>query len=159
VNDTGLLVGAMHSDVYSSPYTLTWENDTSRVNFDVTGTLVELVFEISDNAATGTYEFSVRYPKDGIYDLDGTNIEFAMDNGSCQITDYLLGDVNGDGEVTNKDRLMLSRYLAKWDGYEIDKLVFDAADINGDGDITNRDRLLLSRHLAKWDGYENLYDI
>lgn len=31
----------------------------------------------------------------------------------------LYGDVNDDGSVTNKDRLLLSRYLAKWDGYDI----------------------------------------
>lgn len=157
VNDTGLLAGSMHSDVYSSPYTLTWENDTSRVNFDVTGEIVELVFQVSDSAEVGTYKFDLKTPKDGIYNLNGTDIEFEMISGSCQISNYLLGDVNGDGEVTNKDRLMLSRYLAKWDGYGIDKLVFEAADINGDGEITNRDRLLLSRHLAKWDGYEDLY--
>ena len=28
------------------------------------------------------------------------------------------GDVNGDGTVNNKDRLILTRYLAKWTGYE-----------------------------------------
>ncbi len=159
VNDTTLLSGAMHSDVYSSPYTLTWENDTSKTNFYINGTVVELVFEISADAEPGDYVFSVNYPKDGIYDFDGTNINFTMKDGVCAVSEYILGDVNADGEVTNKDRLLLSRYLAKWSGYDISMLNFAAADINGDGEITNKDRLLLARHLAKWSGYENLSDL
>lgn len=68
----------------------------------------------------------------------------------------LTGDVNSDGEVNNLDRQILTRHLAKWAGYEVDKLNVEAADVNGDGEVNNLDRQILTRHLAKWAGYEEL---
>lgn len=69
----------------------------------------------------------------------------------------MVGDLNGDGAVTNKDRFILNRYLAGMDGYtDIDRTV---ADINGDGLVTEVDAEYLTRHLAGWAGYENLRDL
>jgi len=68
----------------------------------------------------------------------------------------LYGDVNGDGTVNNKDRLVLTRYLAKWTDYPEEIINMAAADVNGDGKVNNLDRLILTRHLAKWTGYEEL---
>jgi len=159
VRDTGLLSGQMHTTKYTSPYRLTWENDASaKENITVNGTIAELVFTIAEDAPVGTYVFDVETVKDGIYDINLDNVDFVMDDGVVSVVDYQIGDVNGDGEVTNRDRAQLSRVLADWDGYELESLIFAAADINGDGEITNRDRAILSRHLADWDGYETLSD-
>ena len=65
-----------------------------------------------------------------------------------------LGDVNNDNEVNAKDRMMLTRYLAKWSGYE--NIDMTAADVNNDGEVNAKDRMVLTRHLAKWQGYETL---
>ncbi len=70
--------------------------------------------------------------------------------------DTAIGDVNSDGEVNNLDRQILTRHLAKWEGYEADKLNLKAADVNEDGEVNNLDRQILTRHLAKWAGYETL---
>ncbi len=156
VEDTGLITGAMHTTKYSSPYTLTWENDTVRENITATGTIVYLVFQVSDNADTGAYSIGVTSPMDGIYNYDEDNIEFQMISGDVSVRDYIFGDVNGDGVVTNKDRLVLARYLAEWEGYDISMIDQSAADVNCDGAVTNKDRLILARHLAEWDGYETL---
>lgn len=32
--------------------------------------------------------------------------------------DNVFGDVNGDGVVNAKDRMILTRHIAKWQGYE-----------------------------------------
>ena len=69
---------------------------------------------------------------------------------------YILGDVNGDGQVNGEDRLVLTRYLAKWTGYTEDMINFAAADVNCDGRVNAQDRLILTRHLAAWTGYETL---
>ena len=61
---------------------------------------------------------------------------------------------NGDGAVNSADRIYLSRYLAKWDGYI--KIEENAADVNGDNKIDSKDRIILARHIAKWKGYETL---
>ena len=66
----------------------------------------------------------------------------------------VLGDINNDSEVNAKDRMMLTRYLAKWSGYE--NIDMTAADVNNDGDVNAKDRMVLTRHLAKWQGYETL---
>lgn len=68
--------------------------------------------------------------------------------------DVNFGDTNGDGEINAKDRMMLTRYLAKWSGYE--SLDMSAADVNNDGNVNAKDRMILTRHLAKWNGYETL---
>ncbi len=156
VEDTGLMPGEMHTSTYISPYTLTWENDTVRENYTVSGTLVNLTFTVSETAEPGEYSIKVTTPVDGIYNYDGENVDFYMVNGCVTVRDYIVGDVNGDGAVTNKDRLLLARYLAAWDGYDLSKIDQNAADINCDGAITNKDRLYLARHLAAWDGYETL---
>ena len=65
-----------------------------------------------------------------------------------------LGDINNDNEVNAKDRMMLTRHLAKWTGYE--NIDMTAADVNNDGEVNAKDRMVLTRHLAKWQGYETL---
>lgn len=65
-----------------------------------------------------------------------------------------IGDVNTDSQVNAKDRMTLTRYLAKWIGYE--NIDMTAADVNNDGDVNAKDRMILTRHIAKWQGYENL---
>ena len=66
----------------------------------------------------------------------------------------VIGDVNGDGVVNAKDRMLLTRYLAKWSGYE--NIDMTAADVNNDGQVNAKDRMILTRHIAKWQGYETL---
>jgi len=66
----------------------------------------------------------------------------------------VLGDINNDNEVNAKDRMMLTRHLAKWTGYE--NIDMTAADVNNDGEVNAKDRMVLTRHLAKWQGYETL---
>lgn len=72
-----------------------------------------------------------------------------------KINGYIsIGDVNTDSQVNAKDRMTLTRYLAKWIGYE--NIDMTAADVNNDGDVNAKDRMILTRHIAKWQGYENL---
>ena len=67
---------------------------------------------------------------------------------------YIVGDVNGDGEVTNRDTIILERYISGWEGYDEYITNMDAADLNRDGEVTNRDIMILDRYIAGWEGYE-----
>ena len=69
----------------------------------------------------------------------------------------LIGDVNQDGSVDATDRMILSRYLAKWDGYAAKIKSMDAADIDRNGLVEAKDRMILARYLAKWDGYSQYF--
>ncbi len=157
VQDTGLIPGDTHSDSLTSPYTLTWNNDdTATANITTNGTLVYLVFEVADDAAEGTYEITASVPSYGILDYYADNVVSAVDAGSVTVIDYILGDVDSDGEVTPRDRMILARYLGDFEGYGADRVNFSAADIDCDGEVTPRDRMLLARHLAGMTGYESL---
>ena len=68
----------------------------------------------------------------------------------CGETDpdhHTPGDINGDGDVNNKDLTRLFRYLT---GYEVE-VVESALDINGDGSINNKDQTRLFRYLSGYD--------
>ncbi len=64
------------------------------------------------------------------------------------------GDINGDGDVTATDAVVLGRYLANWSGYR--DISTENAYIDDDDKITSKDLVVLFRHLAGWTGYENL---
>ena len=57
----------------------------------------------------------------------------------------LLGDADGDGEVTVIDATMIQRVLASMPGAVVDKA---AADVDGDGEVTVVDATYIQRYLA-----------
>ena len=79
-----------------------------------------------------------------------------LKNDKCTKCGYekeiIYGDVNGDGEVTAKDRLSLTKYIQD-PSEEIDK---EAADLNLDGKIDVVDLIILTKHLAKWADFAKL---
>ena len=64
-----------------------------------------------------------------------------------EVSTVLVGDINGDGKVNNRDLGLFQQYLNDW-GVTI---VVEAADTNGDGKINNRDLGLLQQYLNDWD--------
>lgn len=60
---------------------------------------------------------------------------------------YILGDVDGDGNVTSIDATFIQRYLANM---SVDAIDFDylAADVDGDGNVTSMDATFIQRYLA-----------
>lgn len=158
VDDLDKLGSELHSNRFTDPYVLCWANDTATENFTANGDVVILTFEVSETAASGSYEVSVSYDYDkaDIHNVQVEKVRFYTEVGTVEVVDVLIGDVNGDGSVDTLDRLTLSRYLANWDGYTIDQINTAGADVNCDGSIDTLDRLTLSRYLANWDGYETL---
>ena len=95
----------------------------------------------------GTSSITVTYDPDDVYDINYTNVKFAVQNGQVTIVDHIPGDVNGDGKLNNKDLSLLFQYLSNWD-----VTVNEAAlDINGDGKVNNKDLSLLFQYLSNWD--------
>ena len=66
----------------------------------------------------------------------------------------VVGDADGSGTVNAKDRIILTRYLAKWADYQ--DIDTSALDVNADGAVNAKDRITLTRYIAKWKGYETL---
>ena len=67
---------------------------------------------------------------------------------TCSNTEYgraILGDIDGDGVLTNGDITMAVRIASGWN-IHVDMVL---ADITGDGKVTNRDIIALIRKLAE----------
>ena len=62
----------------------------------------------------------------------------------------VLGDLDGDGEVTPKDDLLFKEYFSGKSAEEPD---CNVADVDRDGMLTRKDAMFLARYLAGWDGY------
>ncbi len=123
--------------------------------FDMTGNLFQLTLKAVSPTATGQ-EVSIKLTA-----RNGNNIVFtSTETKSVQVNDVtaniVLGDANNDGIVNNLDRMVLTRYLAKWEGYDAKNMNLAACDVNNDNIVNNLDRMVLTRHLAKWEGYESL---
>ena len=70
----------------------------------------------------------------------GVTLTNALADG--QETPVLYGDVNGDGEVDDRDLLRLWQYLTGW---KVE--IFPGADVNGDGVVDDKDLLRLLQYL------------
>ena len=61
---------------------------------------------------------------------------------------YIAGDINGDGEVDNKDVITLFRFLSGANSLHINSSVVDT---NGDTEVDNKDVVLLFRYCSGAD--------
>ena len=158
VTDGGKLGSAVHTDAYTSPYILNWANDTATENFTYNGEVVVLTFNVLEGAELGETPITVSYNYDNydIIDKDMNPVEFETVNGSVNIIDVIIGDVNEDGRINQLDRVILTRYIAKWTEYPEGSINTIAADVNADGRINQLDRVILTRYIAKWTGYTEL---
>ena len=77
----------------------------------------------------------------------GTKVEFASADATISVIDFLLGDIDNDGEISDWDAILLNRFLADWPITINEK----AADIDKDGEISDWDAITLERYLAGWD--------
>ena len=86
-------------------------------------------------------------------------VKFTFTCAAPPASGYIVGDVNGSGEVDNRDAMILDRFVAGWDGYEARITNIDAADMDRKGTVDNRDAMILDRVAAGWVGYYEKYCI
>lgn len=82
-----------------------------------------------------------------IYNDDGNVIKYNVSELGVASTvqrNYIYGDVNFDGEVTAKDRMLILRYISNL--VTFDDIQIKVADVNGDGKITQEDGDCISKY-------------
>ncbi len=70
-----------------------------------------------------------------------------LDEQEPDVGEWMSGDVDNDGEITNMDLGLLQRFINGW-GIEIN---VSAGDVDRDGEITNLDLGILQRYINGWD--------
>ena len=58
----------------------------------------------------------------------------------------IIGDVNGDGDITSGDSVKLARYLVDMEEFSSRQL--EASDVNHDGEVTAADAVMLAKYLV-----------
>ena len=145
VSDTGLLKGyTAPSSQISSPYTLRWADSLATENNNSNGTVVKLIFKIKDDAVVGTHDISISPIESR--NIDGNKVEFESTSTTVTVIDYIIGDVDDDGEISDWDAIVLNRYLAGWN-VTINPF---ASDIDNDSEVSDWDAIVLERYLAGW---------
>lgn len=127
---------------------------------DWDGTLIKSENVESGKAATAP-EAPVRADSNGIgyvftgWDKDFDNITSAIEV-KAQYRAFVYGDVDGNGTTDATDNVIISRTLAKWQGYDASDIDMASCDVDKDGELTSSDNVIVSRYLAKWQGYLTL---
>jgi len=129
----------------TSPVTLRWADALAAKNNTSNGKIVKLTFQIKEDAQPGSYEISVTHIE--ARNTEGQKLSFKEAKANITVLDYAAGDMDGDGEISDWDEILLSRYLAGWNV----EITLAAADVDGDGEVSDWDAILLSRYLAGWN--------
>lgn len=127
--------------------TLNW-NNPNFIDFEGDYVFATVSFRIREFAKVGDIStITVQCKDDNIYDSDKQNIDFLTENGTVGVTAYTPGDIDGNGNVSNKDVARLFNYISKKNV----EVVKDALDVNGDGSINNRDVITLFYYVSLAD--------
>lgn len=135
--------GSLTGDKYILSYEASgFEDNTTN------GVLATLEFTVNENATVDSFsDISLSYNTGDIINVNFDDIEMSVVSGGINITNFIYGDLNGDGLVNKKDSLLMKMYLAD-NSTIIDK---QAADVYADGIINKKDSLYLKQYLAGLD--------
>ena len=150
VNDAGLFENNISNGIIgSNPFVISWFANNSTNNSN-SGTLAVLKFRLKDGAQNSV--IAVDYDEDNVFTSDFDNVFFNTINANVEIIgntpSNILGDADGDGEITILDATVIQRYLAAYTVKNPEHTV-KCSDVNGDGlDII--DATLIQRYLASF---------
>jgi hypothetical protein len=111
----------------------------------ISGDLFTLTFDASDVEESGDYPVVIELLE--ATDADGKDVDVKTFDGCISVTVApKIGDVNQDGQVDNRDLIMIARYLVHLVEFTDEQKAL--ADINGDEIVNNTDLVLLARVLV-----------
>lgn len=127
------------------------DGSTEELTLDVicSFTILEQYTEACAMTENGVVVFSIEKWEEPTGELMGYNV-YILDNeyfaSDSPAPSFILGDVDGDGEVAIMDATMVQRHMAQKDTLEGDALL--AADTDGDGEIAIIDATFIQRFVA-----------
>ena len=148
VKDGGLLGTTSFSpgnDLTKVPYTVVWEDGLSTKNYTANGILATFTFDVLEGVQPGETTITLNYVQNSTINVDLNEVEFALIDGSIEVTDRTPADINKDGIVDLKDVVLLRRFLSG--GWDV-TINESSADVNGDHTIDLKDTVILRRYLS-----------
>ena len=120
-------------------------------NITANGTILNITFTILKDTADGKYPVSISLHdgKKNLVNEEGSYVKAAYKAGEVEVIRGILGDINGDKDITIADVVLLNRYVLGKASLDSDKKKL--ADINSDGDVTIGDVVLLNRQVLGKD--------
>lgn len=120
-------------------------------NITANGTILNITFTILKDTADGKYPVSISLHdgKKNLVNEEGSYVKAAYKAGEVEVISGILGDINGDKDITIADVVLLNRYVLGKVSLNSDKKKL--ADINSDGDVTIGDVVLLNRQVLGKD--------
>jgi len=109
------------------------------------GSLFSLKLKVNPDAISGTYPITVSYSAENMLGTDYLEKEVSCE--SVISGTVVRGDINGDGEMTLADVVMILRHVVGLDVLS-GLTALNAADVNNDGSINVVDALRLARYIA-----------
>ena len=95
-----------------------------------------LTFHVDDAADEGFYSISLKV---SAKDKDNVPINITTVTGGITVRNYVVGDVNGDDEITDEDAIYLLFYTFFPEDYPVNQ----PCDFNGDGEVTDEDAIYI----------------
>lgn len=126
---------------YDTPYSFSMYSATADLTDN--GILATATFKVNDTAQSGEYSISLSYAADDIFNLDGEQVEFYVEDGTIIVNSYPLGDINSDGSINMRDIVLLQQVINGWN-VDYNSLT---ADFNQDKKINMRDIVALQRKI------------
>ena len=129
------------------PYILSWD-DLSTKNNTGNGILATLNFEVI--ASEGDADVEITVNQRSTYNVDLEDVVFSTANGAVQIRKLQSGDMNGDGELTVADAVLLARFVSEDTALtdeQIEKILDASPDQDEDGLVTILDVFALLNKL------------
>ncbi len=126
-----------------------------KITLPVPGTLDPASLKILHYPADGSQPEVIR---PNVFEKDGQwYASFVIDHFSdfvmTEEKTIIIADLNGDGNVNQKDLAMLSKYMRNSTLYPLNKKAMLAADINGDGYVNQKDLAKLSKYMRNKTAY------
>ena len=120
-------------------------------NITANGTILNITFTILKDTADGKYPVSISLHdgKKNLVNEEGSYVKAAYKAGEVEVVSGILGDINGDKDITIADVVLLNRYVLGKARLDSDKKKL--ADMNSDGDVTIGDVVLLNRQVLGKD--------
>ena len=80
-------------------------------------------------------------------------MSYIINNYNDKYKNELLGDINGDGNITVDDAIKLAQSLLSFINGNVDDKKIYIADVNKDGNVNNEDVIIIQRHAAGFANY------